>query len=451
MKLDNEVNEVLFSDPTLMLGEIHWALLKSASAMDSKRWNVIEATIGCTYEDTDFGKEVGMDEIHWWIFEKETDVDELLANTEWTLKAAHALKNASAKLKGREPDSYRGLLMTLRDFAEQHRAEIDSLHGYVGWLMNRDVMAPRILFTYRVWGSTLMSDRRIDVEGEENARSDISKLQTLTEIVLGVRQGRHLVYDNVYNEIGLEIYESVEPGEMSGNAEFVVPENYVLRRTGYEVYENCETYFTEIRASLRNIVVDIGKFKEQRDLFQSDKFWREFITKARNVKTSEPQLWDFKETLTMWHVKNDPERRAAKVIFAEDIASFANVSGGVLIVGVNDKREIVGIGQDHELENRLKFARDVIAQYIKYDREIVTFRQVAIGERGKEKNCLIVVVSQACEAVAVSDGLGRYSYPVRRETGISREDPGDVPVRKLYLKSDNRDFMHQLKQFIKDN
>ena len=232
---------------------------------------------------------------------------------------------------------------------------------------------------------------------------------------------------------------------------FVVPEHYVLRRTGYEVYENCETYFTEIRASLRNIVVDIGKFKEQRDLFQSDKFWREFLTKARGVKTSEPQLWDFKETLTMWHVKNNPERRAAKVTFAEDVASFANVSGGVLIVGVNDKREIVGIGQDHELENRLKFARDVIAQHIKYDREIVAFRQVAVGEKGKEKNCLIVVVSQASEAVAVSDGLGRYSYPVQRETGISREDPGDVPVRKLYLKSDNRDFMHQLKQFIKDN
>jgi len=81
----------------------------------------------------------------------------------------------------------------------------------------------------------------------------------------------------------------------------------------------------------------------------------------------------------------------------------------------------------------------------------VAFRQVAIGEKGKEKNCLIVVVSQASEAVAVSDGLGRYSYPVRRETGISRVDPGDVPVRKLYLKSDNRDFMQQLKQFIKDD
>jgi hypothetical protein len=445
------VNEVLFSDATIELGEIHWTLLKSASAMDSKRWTVTKATIGSNYEDTEFGKEVGRDEINWWIFRKETDVDDLLVKTEQALESAQVLKKASTKLKGTEPGSYRELLVTLKDFAEQHRAEIHSLHDYVGWLLKRDVMAPRILFTYRVWGSTRMSDRHMAVEDEENAKSDMSKLHALTEMVLGVRQGRRLVYDCVYDEVGLEIYESMDLEEVSGNAELVVPESYVLRRTGYEVYENCATYFTEIRNSLRNIELDIENFKEQRDLLQSDKFWREFIEKARGAKTSESQLWDFKETLTIWHVKNDPERREAKVTFAEDVASFANAWGGVLVVGVNDKREVVGIGEGRELENRLKFARDVVAQHIKYEREIVSFRQVAVGEKRNEKICLIVVVSQACEAVAVSDGRGRYSYPVRRETGISREDPYDLPVRKLYLKSDNRDFMHQLKQFIDDN
>lgn len=167
----------------------------------------------------------------------------------------------------------------------------------------------------------------------------------------------------------------MDPEELAqGAAELVIPESLVLRRTAHAIYGNCETYFTQIRDSLRNIVVDIEKFKEQRDLFKSDKFWREFITKACNAKTSEPQLWDFKETLTIWHVKNDPARREARITFAEDVASFANVSGGILVVGVNDKREVVGIGEGRELENRLKFARDVIAEYIKYDREIVSFR-----------------------------------------------------------------------------
>ncbi len=171
----------------------------------------------------------------------------------------------------------------------------------------------------------------------------------------------------------------------------------------------------------------------------------------REAKTSETQLWDFKETLTIWHVKNDPERRKAKITFAEDVASFANTSGGVLIVGVNDNREVVGIGEGRQLESRLKVARDVIAEYIEYDREITSFRQVAVGEKGKDKICLIVVVSQAREAVGVSNGCGQYSYPVRRETGITRRPRDEVPVHQLYLKSDNRDFMHQLQQFIHDN
>jgi hypothetical protein len=38
-------------------------------------------------------------------------------------------------------------------------------------------MAPRIPFTYRVWGSTRMSDRHMNVEAQENANADVSKLR----------------------------------------------------------------------------------------------------------------------------------------------------------------------------------------------------------------------------------------------------------------------------------
>jgi hypothetical protein len=129
----DQVHEALFSETTLKLGEIHWTLLKSACVMDGQRWQ-------CSTGETT-------------AFEKETDVDELLAKTERTLESVQALKQPTSKLKNNEPESYLDLLLTLKDFAEQHRAKIDSLHEYVSWLMKRDVMAPRILFTYRVWGS----------------------------------------------------------------------------------------------------------------------------------------------------------------------------------------------------------------------------------------------------------------------------------------------------------
>jgi hypothetical protein len=224
----------------------------------------------------------------------------------------------------------------------------------------------------------------------------------------------------------------------------------VARRTAHAVYDKCATYFLEIRDSLRNIKLDIEKFKEQQSLYASDEFWRTFITKASKVKTAEPQLWDFKETLTLWHVKDDPARRQAKVTFAEDVASLANTTGGVLVIGVNDKREIVGIGDGRNLENRLKVARDVLEGFLEYDREIVTFRQVGMGEK-RDTICLVIVVSQAYSSVGVSDGEGRFSYPVRRETGIERVTRMDTPAIKSHRKSDNRNFLVELEQFARDN
>lgn len=227
---ENQVHESLFSESTLKLGEIHWTLLKSASVMDGQRWH------GSTYKNTAFGKEVGGDEIHWWVFEKETDVDELLAITEQTLGSVQTLKQASSILKKNTPESYLDLLLTLKEFAEEHRAEIESLHECVSWLMKRDVMAPRILFTYRVWGSTRMSDRCINVEGKENATSDMNRLRELTEIVLGVRNGGALVYDRARMEIGFSIFDSLDPEEQAGDGEIIIPERQLIRRTAHEGY-----------------------------------------------------------------------------------------------------------------------------------------------------------------------------------------------------------------------
>jgi hypothetical protein len=433
-----------------MLGEVHGVILKSAHTMDNERWIPTKSRFGSTYEWTEFGKQVGQDEIHWWVFENETDADELLSITNEAVEAAQVLKIDSAKLKNKEPESYEALLVNLREFADKHGAEIGVLLKYVKLLEKRHAMAPRILFTYRVWGSTRMADREMKLDGEEGGKWKDRTVRALAEIALGVRERDDLVYWDKYREVGYEIYERLDPEETPDDYEIVPPEKTVVRRTARAVYDNCATYFLEIRDSLRNIRLDIEKFNEQGELYQSDDFWRTFITKASKVKTAEPQLWDFKETLSVWHVKNDPERRKAKVAFAEDVASFANVRGGILIVGVNDHREMVGISDGRELENRLKVARDVLAEFLEYDREITSFRQIGIGEK-RDRICLVIVISQACSAVGASDGEGRYSYPVRRETGIERVARNDTPASKLHLKSDNRDFLADLKQFIRDN
>ena len=56
-----------------------------------------------------------------------------------------------------------------------------------------------------------------------------------------------------------------------------------------------------------------------------------------------------------------------------------------MIVGVSDKREIIGVGDGKDLENRLKVAREVLATHIKYDNEIASFRQVGVGEMARKR------------------------------------------------------------------
>ncbi len=116
------------------------------------------------YEQTEFGREVGRDEINWWVFKKGPNLDELRQQTEKALGAAQTLKKAAEALKESRPETYEELLAILRGFADSHGKEIEVLHEYVRWLSIRDVLAPKILFTYRVWGSTRMGVRSVDVD-----------------------------------------------------------------------------------------------------------------------------------------------------------------------------------------------------------------------------------------------------------------------------------------------
>jgi hypothetical protein len=120
---------------------------------------------------------------------------------------------------------------------------------------------------------------------------------------------------------------------------------------------------------------------------------------------------------------------------------------------VTDGREIVGIGNDRrEIESRLKFASEVIARHLEYDRSIVFFHQIIVpSTAGVDNNCLVIAVAQACGVVAVNDGDGHYTYPVRRETGVQRVSREELVKPKFDIKSDNYDFLRELNQFILEN
>jgi len=288
-------NEAVFSPPTLMLGEIHWHILRASRLMYQK--TVVEtrgsegsglAGLIVHQEYTEFGREVGRDEINWWVFRKESDIQELRERTSQAQDAAQKLKRASERLyRGGRPETYDELLHILRQFAEEHAAEINSLRDYVLWLAARDVLAPTILFTYRVWGSTRMSDRepRFDLAGGRPTRND---LERLTEIVLGLTSSfgtPTLVRAEI--EIGGEMWERAYDEE---SANLTIPMNRIVKRASAMAFDECGEYFEMIRDSLRNIVLDVEKFIERREFVKDDAFWRALITKVSRTPKAETLL-----------------------------------------------------------------------------------------------------------------------------------------------------------------
>lgn len=451
--LPDSENDAAICSATLKLGEIHWYLLKAATVMSANTLvtRKVEGLGGFEViqpATSDCAKQVGRDEIHWWIYRKESNVEELRRRSQNALEAAQSLKQAADALRRNRFESYPEVVNSLREFAESHTQEIDVIHGYVRWLAERDILAPHILFTYRVWGSTRRSDRWIDVDTRELEEEKHGKIRHLAEIVLGLRSSRLYAFDKAQFEIGAEMAEAAE----DGTAEIAIPIRSVVRRASAMIFENCSTYFTEIRDSLRNILLDVDKFTEQDNLIHSDGFWREFVLKAVGTSKVETQHWDFKQTLRMWVTKGE-EKERAKFVFAEDVASFANATGGVLVVGVTDRREIVGIGDDPSMiESRLKFASDVLARHLEYDRPIIGFHQVLVPDTlGVDRICLVVIAAQACGAVGVRDHQGRYTYPVRRETGTDRVSGNDLAMHRIHMKSDNHDFLRILSQFVREN
>ena len=447
----------IVTDTTSMLGDLHWYLLRSSKLMSDKRSRVLEEhSLGLTFERhelTDFGQEVGRDEIDWWVNRNEQDTPQLRERTEQAMAAAQTLRTKAIALRGFEPASYDDLMAKFHGFVEGCRAEIAVLHEYVVWLDRKSVLAPEILFTYKVWGSTRMADRRIDINFALSTpkEEEPNTILRLTEIVLGLSDSHFSAVERAQMDLLGEAYEA--GAEDDEEEPLQIPTDRILRRTANRAIEECIIYFSELRDSLRDIVIHVGKREDTENLVNSDAFWRSFISKATVKGRIEHELWDLKETLPMWHAANADVRAQGKVTTAEDIAAFANAEGGCLLVGIRNDLTIAGIGDtDRDRENRVKTLNDALAELIQYPRKIWKVHQLLVnGADGKEKLCLVVIAARACEPVGVKGANGNYTYPVRHGTGIARESPEKLRDARIHDKNDNFDFLESLRQFVRDN
>ena len=443
-----KLHEKLFSGSSWEMGKIHWYIQKADTEMDSRCETEKEGEYGNIILDvTPFGEEVGTDEINWWVHKQETEVEELRKKTEAVLSSAQKLKADSLALKNKSaPKSYSDLIGEIHDFAEEHRKEIHDLHNYVSWLHEKNVLAPRILFTYRVWGSTRLSERVIRIAAN-TIDEDHDTVKKCVEVALGLRIDQIYTIGTIYSEMFYDIAESLDPEYPSPIP--VPPKQGVLDRTFHRVLSEFATYFEFLRNSLRNIIVEIEKYNDQMKLLYRESFWKSFIIKAMSNNRIENQLWDFKRTLEMWHLRHK-EKEKAQFEFCEQIASFANTKGGVLIIGVTNEppRRILGI---QDLENRIKDVGNVLSRRVNYNTSFTHCQQIPMkDEEGRDKSCLVIAVAQTKDVVSVKDQIGRISCPIRKETGLERSTYEKIMDSKKNIPRDNYRFIMNLYTFLHD-
>jgi len=438
----------LYSGASLEMGKIHWLIQKADTEM--RRKSIIEREgkfDSIEQELTPFGEEVGCDEIHWWVFEKEAQIEELLEQTESILNSVQKLKEDSFSLKeGYFPESYAELITGIRNFMENHKKEIDDLYNYISWLYGKDILAPCMLFTYRVWGSTRLFDRMIEITSN-TIDEDLQTVRKCTELALGLRKNLGYTIELVYSDIWDSIAESADD-EYQGP--ILVPKQRLLDQTSREVLNEFATYFEFLRQSLRNIILEINRYNSPNELLYRESFWKSFTRKAMSKDRIENQLWDFKKTLEMWHVTQGGEKEKFEVGFCEQVAGFANVRGGVLIIGITDSppRRIVGI---QNLENKLKFTKSVLNRYIDHTIDFIHLQPIILNDDlSQNKICLIIAIAQTKDGIPVKDEKGRFSYPERLETGLHRTSYEKIRKSKASVAHGNYDFISNLYSFLHD-
>lgn len=426
---------------SLDIGKFFWYILKGNTEME-KRLGAY-GDIENEEEVQKFNQEVQGDEISWWITKRERDLKSLLARSKQAKNSAQLLKEESnylineygVKIDVNVEQAISDLLKIISEFTNRNKVHIKTLLEYVQWLNKKDVLAPSILFSYRIWGSTRIVDRRIYIDAEK-VEDDNDNVILGTLIVLGL-MGRYsfTINPSFY-------FKGVENIYLSDSDH----KKLFVSRAYSKVLLELSIFFEFIRNSLNNILLETEKYLNQLSLLQDEVFWVNFIKKAMNY--TECKLWDFKKTLNMWEVQQPSLKPKMQIDFCEKIAAFANKNGGVLIIGITDKqpRKVIGVNY---IENKMQSISRTIKKWIKNRNDFWVLKEITINnEEGKTQNCLIIIVAQTKNVMGVKDEQGKYSYPIRIETGKENKDPYELELNKADIFKNNYDFLLEIQSFI---
>jgi hypothetical protein len=394
-------------------------------------------------ELTSFGEKVGGDVPRWWVFAGELNVRDLWNKTKLTFLAAQALVRSVEKIGRKTAPTYEHFIQDLGGFLQQHSHEIEALLAYAKDLFMKDELAPAILFSYAVWGSTRRGDRSLAEYFEKERVGGKERVLLAGELALGIRRPIAPTLDWECFNLLHDASEAVPDEEPSS-----ITAAELLRVAQIRIRENIVTYFTEVRDSLRHIDTLCQEFLQRESIYADDSFVKRLLKKISGQRSAvEPDLWELKETLEMWSSRSEGKKDAA-IKFAECVAAFANKRGGLLLIGItNSTHEIRGVD---DAENRIKHIETVLRKYIEPQVDFVRTRTVPIEGGLTPPPCIVIVVGQTDVPIGVRQKNNSYSYPLRVGSGIERVSREQIMATKAHMKGTIFHFASELAMWVSD-
>ena len=138
-----------------------------------------------------------------------------------------------------------------------------------------------------------------------------------------------------------------------------------------------------------------------------------------------------------------------KRTFACDVASFANSKGGMLIIGISDDREIIGVEQTTTRINQSKRFLDSCLDKSIDGIEILSVPIMRNNETQSIGDCLIIIIPQTKDVIGVKNDINglSYRYPIRVNDGVEFKTYNEISVLKEGIVEDNYTYAQELVEF----
>lgn len=434
--------ESLFkSEQALRLGQIHCALLvadnayeKKAKVQKTKKKGEFDFS---PIELTPFGEETMGHFVKWWVRKKVNLLDQITKKIQDLLLHLDNLKRESLKLSETlNIRKYEDLINELRMFDEEHDEDLRKLYSFVCWLSDLDEISPCVLFTHPPWSTTQLSDRYLKIE-----RCSESQIRLCTEIVSGLWWHGMPTLAYVRNDLESDWAENVDPEYQRSSP---ITYEFAFPQASKKILYEFALYFQKIRDSVELLQSELISFSRE-EILMNEEFLKLFISKALPKHRIECNLWDFKETISAWH---NTRNEKLKSDFACNVASFANSNGGLLLIGINDLRKVVGI---EKIETKIQQSRSILETFLdNFPSSLEIFSLPLKNESGKIVSCLVIKIPQTREVVGVRDisGGASYKYPVRTDDGIKYKNHQEIAKLKREITKDNFLFSKSISDFV---